>query len=384
MKLQSNHKPTILQVLPALNSGGVERGAIEIAKALVTNDINSIVASSGGKLMPQLLESGSVHITLPLDSKNPLVLLNNINKIKSIIKEYKIDLIHARSRAPAWSAYCAAKAMNIPFITTYHGTYGHNIFKKFYNEIMVKGEKVIAVSEFIKQLITQYYPESVEKIEVIHRGIDPAYFNPERITEQMREIMLAKVGIIKDKLNNKPIILLPARISKWKGHEVFINALNLIEPRNFIAIIIGENNHPSLLEHLNNLVIQYGLTNNVIFANSITDMPSLYAISDIVVIPSTKGEAFGRISIEAQAMQKIVIASDVGGSIETIIEEETGFLFKNNDPIDLAEKIAHVCTMDFNSKASLGIKARQNVIDNFNLNKMQNQTINIYKKILQR
>ncbi|AZL15679.1 glycosyltransferase family 4 protein [Rickettsiales endosymbiont of Stachyamoeba lipophora] len=378
---KKEHKPTILQILPALNSGGVERGTIEIAQAISENNMQSIVSSNGGRLVSKLIELNIKHLHLPLHSKNPLVMYRNIKLLTGIIKEHGINLLHARSRAPAWSGYYAAKKAGIPFVTTFHGLYGNNLFKKHYNQIMVKSDAIIAVSNYIKAHIVELYPEVESKITVIHRGIDPAYFNANRITKQMQEIVLAKLGIHYD-VSNKSLIMLPGRISNWKGQEIFIEALSYLKEQDFLGIIIGENHHPRYQEKLKKLVADYKLENKIIFADPLKDMPSLYSIADLVVVPSIKGEAFGRVAIEAQSMGKIVIASNVGGCVETIIDGKTGLLFENKNPIDFAEKINHALNLSKHEKELIAKNARQHVIENFNLKNMQEQTINVYNNLL--
>lgn len=378
-------KSTILQIIPALNSGGVERGTLDIAKALKERGFNTIVVSSGGKMLRQLLELDIRHINLPLDSKNPIIILRNINKIREIIKNFDVDIVHARSRAPAWSAYYAIKGTNAKFITTFHGAYSHNFIKKYYNKIMVMGKRVIAVSNYIQNLIFERYPEVRNKVNVVHRGADLDYFSPENITEQMQKIMLAYLGIEKKK--NSKIIVLPARITSWKGQELLIRAAHILISQLKITqklhiVLIGEFNHQNYKNSLLALINKLGLNKNISIHDSINDMRTLYSIADLVIVPSTRAEAFGRVAIEAQAMKKIVIASNVGGSIETIIDGKTGFLFENNSHIDLADKILHVLSLTEDEIIKMATLARENIEKNFSLAAMQGKTIEIYQELL--
>ncbi len=375
------HKTTILQVLPELHTGGVERGTVDISRELVKQGFRSIVISNGGHLSDLIKQSGGIHYKMPVHSKNPFVIYKNINRIANIIKKEKVDLIHGRSRAPAWSCYYAAKKCKIPFVTTFHGFYKFsNIFKKFYNSIMTKGYMVIAVSEFIKEYILSKYTIPVDNIEVIHRGVDLDLFSPEKVTFQRMNNIVTECNIPED----KTIICLPGRVSRWKGHHVLINALSLVNSKNFHCIFVGDyNKKPKYKNELIDLIKEKNLVDNVSFTGNIRDMASAYKLSDIIVSASTEPEAFGRVAIEGQAMKKIVIASNIGGSKETIKDGKTGFLFESSNHEDLAKKIEKILNMDTQEIQNIGDQARTHILANFSLDLMLNKTIDLYKKAIE-
>ena len=374
------HKKTILQVVPSLNSGGVERGTIEIAKKIVETGNNSIVISSGGKLTPQLEESGTKHIYLNVASKNPFIMWFNIKKIVDIIKKYNVDIVHVRSRAPAWSCYKAAQAAGIKLLTTFHGIYNfNNSIKKYYNSIMTKGKKVVAVSNFVKEHIIQNYEIDERKIKVIHRGVNHQEFDKSKVSDQAIEEY-------KDKYNlpqNTPILLLPSRVTRWKGHLTLIDALNEIKDLNFYCIMVGDlSKHPKYVEEVRDRIYKYKIQNRLQLFGNEPDMVRLYAISDVVLSTSVEPEAFGRTIIEAQAMEKVVIATNIGGACETIENEKTGFHFEPGQHMQLAEKIKYVLSiLGTNEHKRITNCARKSIIEKFSLDLMLQQTISIYDEL---
>ncbi|MDR0296914.1 MAG: glycosyltransferase family 4 protein [Rickettsia sp.] len=377
------HKPTILQVVPALFSGGVERGTIEVAKMLKKVDYNVIVVSSGGSLAEELVVADIPHISMNSATKNPFSIWKNARTLSEIIKEYDVDIVHARSRAPAWSCYMAAKATNTKLLTTFHGIYNiSNLFKHFYNSVMIKGEKVIAVSNFVKQHILANYKILENQITVIRRGVDYRYFDPKNVTEEKLIKYKKKYGIS----DNTPIILLPSRFSSWKGHITLVEALGKLKHLGFYCLMVGDlSKHPNFTNRVKSLINLLKLQSKIqIFGNEI-DMLSLYGVSDIVLSTSIEPEAFGRTITEGQAMEKLVIATNIGGAIETISDTKTGFHVNPNDPIDLAEKIEHCLSI---LKTSEGKKiqqaARKAVIDNFSLDLMLSKTLYLYKEMLKK
>ncbi len=374
------HKKTILQVVPALVSGGVERGTIEIAKYLKASNYNSIVISAGGPLVEILNKHDIVHIKLNVNSKNPFIIWRNSKLIGKIIQKYNVDLIHARSRAPAWSCYIAAKSNNKKFITTFHGIYSiSNFLKKYYNSIMTEGLKIIAVSNFVKQHIIDNYNADESKIEVIHRGVDHNSFDPAK----KDEVKLAK---FKEKYNvpkKLPIILLPSRMSSWKGHLILIEALHKIKHLDFYCIIVGDlSKHPNFTQRVGERIAQLKLQSKIqIFGNE-TDMLGLYCLADIVLSTSTQPEAFGRTIIEGQAMEKLVIATNIGGAAETINDKVTGFHVKVGDSSDLADKLSYCLSiLGTDKQQEIGSAARASAIKNFSLNSMLSKTIKIYEEV---
>lgn len=372
---------TILQVLPSLVSGGVEKGTVEVSLRLKQELCNPLVASAGGSLVRILQENGIKHFRMPLTNRDPLSILYNAKTLAKYIKEKNIDIIHARSRAPAWSAYLASKLTGIKFVTTFHGIYNiSNIFKKHYSSVMVKGEKIVAVSNFVKQYILKNYPVKEENIEVIYRGVDYNIFDPNLITKE-------KIIKLKEKYNvpaNNLLILLPARMTEWKGHMILIEALKKIKNLNFYCLMVGDlSKHPEFVKRVRNKIMEYKLQNKIQIFGHESNMFDLYAISDIVVSPSIRPEAFGRTIIEAQAMEKLIIATNIGGAAETIKDNFSGYHVAENDAEKLSTKIAESIS-NFESDAILQIRkqARDSVIEHFSLEKMLQKTLAIYSKLL--
>lgn len=373
--------PTILQILPTLNTGGVERGTIEISKAIIANKYNSIVISAGGKLVPLLEKHGAIHITLNVNSKNPFIIYRNSYKLKKIFNDYNVDIVHARSRAPAWSAYLATKNSKIKFITTFHGIYsGKNFFKKCYNAIMTKGVKVIAVSNFIKNhILDHYHISDPSKIICIHRGVDITQFNEKNTLIDQVQKYINNYHIPDD----KKIILMPARITAWKGHEFLINSLKKLSNKDYHCLIVGDaQKHPNYRNRLEKLILSLKLQDNITIMNNIPDIENLYKIASIIISASIRPEPFGRNIVEAGAMGKIVIATKHGGATESIIDGETGFLVELNNTNDFAKKIDHVLNLTTKQKNNIEQNAKNHVINNFSITQMQNKTIDLYNSLI--
>lgn len=375
-----NYKPPIiLQVLPELRSGGVERGTIEIARAIVQAGGKSLVASTGGPMVGQLQKIGALHITLPLASKNPLIIWINSWRLAQVIRKHNIDIIHARSRAPAWSAWLAAQKTGCHFITTFHGTYGlQNKYKKKYNSIMTRGERVIAISHFIANHIQENYDIDPEKLRIIHRGVDLNLFNPQKHSTQ-HMIELSNEWRLPEEL---PLILFPGRFARWKGQEIFIKALAKMPHRNFFAVLLGDDKgHESYREEIEKLIIDSGLSGHVRIAKHTHYITEAYMLSKLVVATSIQPEAFGRVVLEAQAMGKPVITTNHGGPQETVIDKETGLLIPPNDVDALADAIANVLAMPEDLQKQVERDAIANA-QNFSLDKMCEQTIRVYQELL--
>ncbi len=375
------HKKTILQVVPSLFSGGVERGTLDVAKALVDNDYRSLVVSSGGGLVANLTAGGSEHIKMKVASKNPVTIYRNYKTMVELIKEQEVDLIHARSRAPAWSAYQASKTTGARFITTFHGIYNFSTpLKKLYNSVMVKGERVIAVSNFVKDHILENYNAVPENIRVIHRGVDYNHFDPNKATPELLEKFKEKYNICR----NKPIILLPARMTNWKGHMTLIEALYLLKGEDFCCIIVGDlSKHPNFTERVKRRIIELKLQSRVQIFGPETDMMGLYNFADIVLSTSIEPEAFGRVVIEAQSMEKLVIATNIGGAAETITDELNGYHVTPGDSHDLADKIRYCLTILGTTKGQkISSEARRSVIEKFSLDLMMKKTLDVYKELI--
>lgn len=373
----------ILQVLPALESGGVERGTVEISKAITQCGWQSMVASSGGMLAASIGYHGGMHIPLPLKSKSPFTIYSNIGRLSGLIRRYGVNLIHARSRAPAWSAYYAARQARIPFITSFHGVYNlSGLCKQRYNSIMVRGDRVIAVSDFIRDHILKNYACDPEKIRVIHRGADLEVFNPDRVTPGILAQLSQDWWIAE---NHEPIILMPGRLTRWKGHDVLIRALSKLPEKNFLCLMVGDGaSHPDYVKELEKLVVELGLEGHVRFVGKTKHMTEAYALADIVVAPSTSPEAFGRAVVEAQAMGRVVIASDHGGHAETIVRDKTGFLVAPGDEDALSQSIKRALAMPLPVRHEIGSAAIRHVWDNFSIAEMQRKTIELYAELLAR
>jgi glycosyltransferase involved in cell wall biosynthesis len=379
---QIKNKPVILQVLPELNSGGVERGTVELSKALVKHGYTSLVASAGGNMEVQIKTAGGIHFELPLATKNPFLIRKNATALARIIKDYDVDIVHARSRAPAWSSYMACKKTGCHFVTTVHGPYSiGSSLKKRYNSVMVHGEKVIAVSEFIKKYIIDNYEIDEKNIEVIHRGVDLTHFDRELVADSRTLHTAEKLKIEHD----LPIILLPARLTEWKGHEFLLDALANIDKTKFRCIFVGNpDKHPEYLKRIRNKIEHLGLTGNISVISNVTDMPVLYNLVDIVVSASLRPEAFGRIAVEAQAMEKLLIATNHGGECETVIDGKTGWLVEPNNVEQLAKTIEKLLSISDEKRKEVTSLAKQHIRQNFSLDGMTSKTIKIYEDILKK
>jgi glycosyltransferase involved in cell wall biosynthesis len=383
--MSSNLK--VLQVIPKLGYGGAETGCYDIAHYLPENDCGSFIVTSGGELLKFIDKKKVKIIKLPVHSKNPLIIFINFLALVAIILVKNISIVHARSRAPAWSCLLAAKITGRKFVTTFHGTYNfNNKIKKFYNSVMVRSDLIIAGSNFIFSHIKDNYTKYLnakKKLLVIFRGINVDYFDPTTKLDSDEKKLLKKWQIEKD----KKIILLPGRLTGWKGQEVFIEAINLVNIElgyeAFYAVILGSDQGRDLYKKkLIRITEQHRLNNQVKFINHCNDMALAYKVSDIVISASIEPEAFGRVAVEAQSMEKPIIASDIGGSNETIIDEKTGFLFESNNAKSLSKKILKVLSMDETLLQSIGKEGRKNIIQKFNVEKMCFSTYSEYKRIL--
>ena len=366
----------ILQVIPSFEAGGVEEGTLDVAKALVSAGNHALVTSAGGNKVPQLETIGAQHLTLPLNTKNPIKILGNVKRLCKIIQEHEIDLIHARSRAPAWSAYFAARKTNCPFVTTFHGAYKcQNPAKRFYNSVMAKGDRVIAISDYINDYITTNY--SSKKILTIPRGIDCKRFDPNNIsTDQLHQLRL------KWQLpENVPIILLPARLTRIKGHTVLIKALSNLRNESFFCAIVGSDKDKShYSQEVSQLIQDCDLSERIQIFDHCDDMPTAYQLADIVVSPSIVPEGFGRVVIEAQAMGKPVIASKLGATCELIESGKNGWLVPPEDPEALAQTLLSVLKLE--NKEALARLARQQVETKYSKELMCQKTINLYQELI--
>jgi len=377
----------VLQVIPKLGYGGAETGCYDIAHYLPENGCKSFIVTSGGDLTKFVNKEKVKLIKLPVHSKNPLLILLNTLALIFIIIFNNITIVHARSRAPAWSCLFATKITRRKFVTTFHGTYNfNNKLKRFYNSVMVKSNLVIAGSNFIFSHIKNNYSDYLDiknKLLVIFRGINVDYFDHTTKTEIEEKKLLKNWGIEE----NKKIILLPGRLTSWKGQELFLEAINMVNIQlgyeAFYAVILGSDQGRDLYKKkLIRLSEQYRMNKQVKFIDHCKDMALAYKVSDIVVSSSIEPEAFGRVAVEAQSMQKVIIASDIGGSNETVINEKTGYLFESGNAKSLSDKILKVLNLDETTIKTIGIEGRKNIVSKFNVEKMCFSTYSEYKKLI--
>jgi glycosyltransferase involved in cell wall biosynthesis len=372
---------TVLQVLPALGgSGGVERGTVEIAGCITKRGWRSIVASNGGERVYQLQRAGAEHFKLPLHSKNPLVIYANISRLADLIRSQNVDLVHARSRAPAWSAYFACKRAGVPFITTFHGTYGAGSrMKRTYNAVMAKGERVIAISAFIAGHLKKTYGAAGDIIRIIPRGVDVENFDQNKVSAE-RVVKLAQNWRLED---GYQVVMLPGRLTRWKGQTVFIEAVAELSRDDIRCVLVGSDQGRSAYrKELERLIAKNNLNSIVRIVDECDDMPAAYMLADVVVSASTDPEAFGRIVIEAQALGRPVVAPDHGGARETIIEGETGWLVPPGDKAALAGALRKALGMSESERQAFADRAVENVRKNFSKEAMCAKTLHVYEEVL--
>ena len=384
-------KPTVLQVVPFLDMSGAPQGSVDIAIALRSQGLGSYIAteSVSNEILKKLEGRGVDIIKLPVKSKNPFTIFYNIFRLRRIALENKINIIHARSRAPAWSAFFAARMTDITFVTTFHGTYNFNNFiKRFYNSIMTHGDTVIAISNFIKGHIAENYLNTMGKVKLIHRGIDtekfdPATTGPERITE-LKNLWKEKLGVV---IPNEAFVLaLPGRVTFWKGHKVVIDALKKLTTgnKNFFCLFIGNyknaEKETALYTELKEIVKKNNLEKYLGFVGHCNDMPAAYCLADVIISASTDPEAFGRVSVEAQLMCKPVIATDHGASRETIEQGGLSMLIPPNDSEALQKAVELVKDKLPNSQQLF--ENRKKILQNYSLNIMCSKTIESYFEVI--
>ncbi len=371
-------KYTIVQMLPELITGGVERGTLEMGAFLVNKGHRSIVASNGGPMVEELIKNGSEHIKLPVGEKNPKALLC-IPKLRKFFLEEKVDILHLRSRLPAWVGLVAAKTINKKMrprvITTFHGFYSINA----YSAVMTKGERIIAVSEQIREHICEKYDVIEDHIKLINRGFDASVFNPECV-EQARISKLKKKWGLEKKTG--PFIMLPGRFTQLKGHDLFLSALEKIKHLSWTAVLVGdEKEKPAYAAHLKAQVAQNNLEDRVIFAGHCNDMPAAFLLSDLTISASIHPESFGRTAVESQAMGVPVVATSHGGSLGTVIPDKTGWLFPPTD-VDALVSVLKKALADPNNLERLGRQAKEWVNHNFTTKLMCEKTLMLYKELM--
>lgn len=383
MKFFNNNKekPVILQVLPELDHGGVEVGTVEVATELTKQGYTNFVASKGGRMVYDLDKIKVPHFKLSLKTKNPFVIYKNIARLEKIIKENGVNIVHARSRAPAWSAYWAAKRAGVKYLTTFHGTYGLGPFgiKKIYNKVMTKGRLIISISNHITKHMKKNYAVSDDKIRLVHRCVNVERFDPKLVSQERMIKIINEYRLPED----KPIILLVGRLTRWKGQTLLIEALSKLTHKGYHCLIVGSNQgREYFTQELKDMVEKYNLADAVQIVGQNFDIPAMIMVSDIVLSTAIEPEAFGRASIEGQAMGKIVLASNHGGSLENIIDGKSGKLFENNDPEDLAKAIEWALNLSDKEKDKIGKAAIKNTHDNFTKDIMCKKVIKVYEELI--
>ena len=381
-------QPVIVQILPALNLGGVERGTVEMARAIIAEGGKAVVISSGGHLVSQLQRIGAEHITLPVHVKNPLKWPSVRSKVKQALKSCGADLVHVRSRAPAWIALPAAKSLGLPTIATIHGKFrAKSVIKKIYNRKMLSADKVIAISYYVRDLITSQFqmPDLERKLSVIHRGVDVSQFDPAKVT-QGRIINEAQRL---DLLDGRAVIMMPARPTIWKGHKILLEAVsklvaqNQTEEPSFQLVFLGvAPNDGKLYSALEQRIKSLGLESIVRLAERSSDMPASLMLADVVVMPSILPEPFGRVAIEAQAMGRPVVAFAHGGAVESIEDDITGFLATPSDSDALAEALQKAIALGPRKRKAFAVNARAHIQAEFTTDIMCQKTITLYQKLL--
>jgi glycosyltransferase involved in cell wall biosynthesis len=371
--------PALLQVLPALRSGGVERGTLEIAEAQIAAGFRAIVASAGGEMVPALEALGAKHITLPLTAKSPLAIWRNAAALGALVRAEGVALIHARSRAPAWSALMAARRARLPLVTTYHGAYNEGFpGKRLYNSVMARGDRVIAISHFIADLIRARHGMEEARLRVIPRGVDPRRFDPGLVSAERLEKLRTAWGLPE----GRPIIMLPARVTRWKGQMVLVEAMARL-PGDSLALLVGDaEERPAFRAELEARIESLGLKDRVRLVGHANDMPAALMLADVVIHASTDAEAFGRTVIEAQAMARPVIASDLGAPRETVAEGVTGWRTPPGDAAALAKAIGKTLALAAEERVALGARARAAVLSGYTTAAMQAATIAVYREVL--
>jgi glycosyltransferase involved in cell wall biosynthesis len=371
--------PAVLQIVPRLVSGGAERGTVELAGALVSAGWASYVASAGGPLERDIVRAGATHLTLPLASKNPLRIRRNATLLARLIRYLNIDIIHARSRAPAWSAWSAASATGRHFVTTFHNAYGDGVsLKRWYNSVMARGERVIAISQFVADHAREVYGIGPERLRTIPRGVDLDIFDPGRIGAQ-RIISLARQWRLPDGV---PVVMLPGRLTRWKGGLDFIAAIAALGRRDICCVLVGAEQRRGFRRELQDFVERNGLAGLFRIVEECRDMPAAYMLADVVVSASSDPEGFGRVIIEAQAMGRPVVATAHGGSCETIEPEVTGWLVPPRDPASLAEAIGKALALGESERSRLARRTIAHVAGRYTRQAMCARTIEVYEELL--
>lgn len=375
---------SVLQVTPELNAGGVERTTIEMAEAISRAGGLALVASAGGRLEPDLKAAGGELIRLPVNSKNPVTVALNIGRLQRTARARGVRLIHARSRAPGWSAYFAARGLKLPFVTTYHGVYNaRSPLKRLYNSVMARGDIVIANSEYTREHVLEQYGLAPERVVAIPRGVDFDVFDRGHFTAEAIAAQRAEWIAPDDK---RLLMILPARLTRWKGQLLLIQALARVErrrPNKVKAILAGDaQGRDAYVEELQRAIAMNGLQHSVSIVGHLSQMALALAASDAAVFPSLEPEAFGRGAVEAQAMEIPAIAAGHGGLAETIVDGETGILFPPGHPDAFAAAIDKLLDMSSEARSAMGLRGRDRVRKSYGKAALQASTLRVYDRLL--
>ena len=376
--------PVVLQVLPALRAGGVERGTIEIVRAIADAGGSALVASAGGRMVPLVERAGGRHVTMGLLAKHPVAIWRNAGQLAGLIRAEAVDLVHARSRAPAWSALLAARRTGVAFVTTWHGVYGQNLpLKRHYNSVMARGDRVIAISGFVAERIARDYAVEPGRLRTIPRGADTAAFDRDAVRDE-RVLALARDWNLPEAA---AVIMLAGRITPWKGQGLLLDALARLPPDtpDWVCVLVGPERHGGgdaarLLAQAGRL----GLSHRVRLAGQCDDMPAALALASVVVAPSLRPEPFGRIVVEAQAMGRPVVVAAHGAPMETVQHGVSGYLFAPGDAAALAETLRYVLSLDAEDRDNLAYWARAGVVERYSAERMQRATLAVYDELLGR
>lgn len=368
----------ILQVLPALNTGGVERGTVEMAGAIARAGFRSFVASAGGRMAKEIEDAGATHIKLPLDSKNPLVMWENAKRLAQAIRQHNIDIVHARSRAPAWSAWLASRRTRCHFVTTFHNAYGaRSWLKRRYNSVMAKGERVIAISKFVGDYAISTYGVPVKILRVIPRGVDVGLFDPAAVSAER----VAKLRHEWQLPDDAQIVMLPGRFTRWKGQLVLVEALARLQRRDILCVMVG-GGPLEFREEIEDTASRLRIDSLLRLFDDCHDMPAALSLADVVVSASTRPEGFGRVIVEAQAMGKPVIATNHGGACETVIPGETGWLVPPKAAGALASALNEALGLTQEQRAAMAARSMAHIRERYTTEAMTNSTLAVYRELL--
>jgi len=369
-----------MQVIPELGAGGAEQGCIDVAQTLVQSDARSIVVSNGGHRVPELERFGAEHINMPVHSKNPLTMMMNTRKLIRIIKKEGVSIVHVRSRAPAWSCYKACQKTNAHFMTTCHAPYNfQSDWKHKYNSVMAKGERVIAISQYVADYLRKNYGVEEERLRVIPRGIPLEKFHPKMLGPQKMLDLLHSWRMPEE----ARVVLMPGRLTRWKGHHVLIEAMSMVKDKDVYCIMIGsDQGRTDYRRELEQLIAEKNLGDRVRTIDHCDDMPAAYMMADIVVSASIEPEGFGRVPVEAQAMGCPIIATNHGGARETVIPGETGYLVEPGNAQELALAIRKLLTLSDQERAMMSTKGMVNAAHNFSKELMLERTLDVYEELL--